>query len=128
VSLPILAVSALAGGAGSAARVLVRDALARRGVAPRWTVLGINLAGSLAIGLVSGAVGREGSGGLAPAATVGLLAGWTTYSAFCMDVVLLWIRGERVRAGSLWAATLLGSTALAMAGAWTVRATSWGVP
>lgn len=128
MNVAFLAVTALAGGAGCAARVLVRDALARRGMAPRWTILGINLAGSLAIGLVSGTVGREGSGGLAPAATVGLLAGWTTYSAFCMDVVLLWIRGERVRAGSLWAATLLGSTALAMAGAWIVRATSWGVP
>jgi len=92
-----LVVIASFGGIGCALRVLVRDAMQRRGHHPWVAVAAINLLGSLAIGAVL--AGARVAGDAMPVhavtAATGLLAGWTTYSAFAMDVVQLWWRGER---------------------------------
>jgi CrcB protein len=117
------------GGIGCALRVLARDALQRRGRHPWVSVCAINLAGSLAIGVVlAGARIVDAGGGLPHAftAAAGLLAGWTTYSAFAMDVVQLWWRGERMPAAALWAVTLGGSPAAAWVGASVARAAFGG--
>jgi CrcB protein len=127
VSAATLAVTALAGGVGCALRVLARDAFLRRGRNARWATCAINLSGSLLVGVVAGAVAHRGDGSeLTAAAAFGVLAGWTTYSAFCMDVVLLWITGRRAHALVLWAVTLAGSATLAAAGGWIVRAATGG--
>ena len=112
-----LAVVASAGGLGCGLRVLVRDAVQRRGGRPWWAVCAINLVGALAMGAVMAGVPG-------PWATVasGALAGWTTYSAFAMDAVQLWLRGERLSAAALWAATLAGAPAAAFAGHAAARA------
>ena len=113
-----LAVVSLSGGAGCALRVVVRDALARRGSHPWWSTWFVNLSGAFAMGLVAGSASGA-SPALGHASTTvlaGLLAGWTTYSAFSMDVVQLWLRGARVHACGLWAATLAGAPAAALAG------------
>ena len=124
-----LVVIASFGGIGCALRVLVRDAMQRRGHHPWVAVAAINLLGSLAIGAVL--AGARVAGDAMPAhavtAATGLLAGWTTYSAFAMDVVQLWWRGERGQAAALWAVTLAGSPALAWLGALAVRASFGGV-
>ena len=127
MSAATLAVTALAGGVGCALRVLARDAFLRRGRNARWATCAINLSGSLLVGVVAGAVAHRGDGSeLTAAAAFGVLAGWTTYSAFCMDVVLLWITGRRAHALVLWAVTLAGSATLAAAGGWIVRAATGG--
>lgn len=119
-----MALIAAFGGIGCALRALVRDAMQRRGHHPWVAVCTINLVGSLAIGALLAAA-RLG-GGPVPAhvvtAATGLLAGWTTYSAFAMDVVQLWWRGERGQAAVLWSVTLVGSPALAWLSAAAVRA------
>ena len=127
MSATTLAVTALAGGVGCALRVLARDAFLRRGRNARWATCAINLSGSLAMGTVAGVAASRGAhGNIVTTAAVGMLAGWTTYSAFCMDVVLLWIARRRARAITLWAVTLAGSAALAAAGGWIVRAATGG--
>lgn len=127
MSAAALAVTALAGGTGCALRVLARDAFLRRGREARWATCAINLSGSLAMGAVAGAaVSRGAEGSLGTTAAFGLLAGWTTYSAFCMDVVLLWVTHRRARAVALWAVTLAGSASLAALGGWVVRAVAGG--
>lgn len=119
-----LLVVSLCGGAGCALRVLARDSLMRRGTHPWWSTCAVNLSGALAMGLVAGsASGAAPAIGPMPAsACTGLLAGWTTASAFSMDVVQLWLRGARGHAAGLWAATLVGAPAAAMAGGAIARA------
>jgi fluoride exporter len=127
VSASAVVVTALAGGAGCALRVLARDAFLRRGREARWAICAINLSGSLAMGAVAGVASSRGAEGSFVATTAfGMLAGWTTYSAFCMDVVLLWITGRHVRALALWAVTLAGSASLAALGGWLVRTVTGG--
>lgn len=124
-----VALVAIFGGVGCALRVLVRDAMQRRGHHPWFAVAAINLLGSLVIGAVlAGArVAGDAISAHAVTAAIGTLAGWTTYSAFAMDVVQLWWRGERGQAAALWAVTLAGSPALAWLGALAVRASFGGV-
>jgi CrcB protein len=123
-----VALVAIFGGVGCALRVLVRDAMQRRGHHPWVAVAAINLLGSLVIGAVlAGArVAGDAISAHAVTAATGMLAGWTTYSAFAMDVVQLWWRGERGHAAALWAVTLAGSPVLAWLGAMAVRAAFGG--
>lgn len=125
-----LAVVSLCGGIGCALRVIARDALVRRGTHPWWSTCIVNLSGAMLMGLVAGSASGT-SPALGPAVTTalaGLLAGWTTYSAFSMDVVQLWLRGARGHACVLWAATLLGAPAAALAGGAIARAAIGGAP
>lgn len=123
-----LATVALAGGAGCALRVVVRDLLARAGV-PAWrTIAAVNAAGALAMGALSGMEGVAGDGTLASAATIGMLGGWTTYSAFAWDAVRLWSSGSRAAAVAAWSATMAGCPLLALAGHAAVRGVVGAVP
>ena len=123
-----VALVAIFGGVGCALRVLVRDAMQRRGHHPWVAVAAINLLGSLVVGAVLAGARVTGDAISAHAVTAatGMLAGWTTYSAFAMDVVQLWWRGERGHAAALWAVTLAGSPVLAWLGAMAVRAAFGG--
>ncbi|MFM1935382.1 MAG: fluoride efflux transporter CrcB [Planctomycetota bacterium] len=126
--IDLLVVSAF-GGIGCALRAMVRDAMRQRGHAPAATICAINLLGSAVMGMVMAASRMHGAAPThAVTAAAGLLAGWTTFSAFSMDVVQLWWRGDRGRALLIWVATLVGSPALAWVGACTVRAVLGGEP
>lgn len=122
-----LAALALAGGAGCALRVAVRDGLARRGVRAWWTIAGVNAVGAFAMGAAS-CPGAMPAGTLGHALASGILAGWTTSSAFSWDVVRLWGSGARATAAAIWCVTVAGCPLLAFAGSAAVRATSGGVP
>lgn len=115
LSLVILSV---AGGLGCAARSLARDFLVRSGMQAWQGILLINLTGSAALG----AVLASPLGGTAAAACAGFLAGWTTYSAFSVDVVLLWRAGTRWAAIACWSGTIAG----APLAAWGAHALSGG--
>lgn len=81
-----------AGGAvGALARFGVVYAVGRGGVPFPWGTLTVNVAGSLAVGLLVGALGRrEGFAEIAqPFLVVGLLGAFTTFSAFSLETVLL---------------------------------------
>jgi CrcB protein len=88
------------------------------GTQPWWGTFVINLLGALVMGAVAGSAAsiEENAGQWMVVAATGVLTGWTTYSAFSMDVVQLWLRGERGHAVALWAATLVGAPLLALAG------------
>ena len=113
-----LIIVSLCGALGCALRVLARDAMMRVGTQPWWGTFVINLLGALVMGAVAGSAAsiEENAGPWMVVAATGVLAGWTTYSAFSMDVVQLWLRGERGHAAALWAATLVGAPLLALAG------------
>ena len=60
-----------------------------------WATLSVNLAGSLAMGLLAGWLARHGGHGEGYRLLlgVGVLGGFTTFSAFSLEVVMLASRG-----------------------------------
>lgn len=119
---------AVAGAFGCVLRAWVRDALLRRFFATWWSVAVINLVGAFVMGMAAGGTQAlaDAGGAWVPSAVLGVLAGWTTYSAFTVDVVQLVLRGQRGQAAALWAVTLLGSPALAFAGGALARTAAGG--
>jgi CrcB protein len=65
-----------------------------------WATLAINVFGSLLMGLLAGWLARNGSGGdnVRLFVGVGLLGGFTTFSAFSLEMMLLIERGQAVHA------------------------------
>ena len=64
-----------------------------------WATLAVNTIGSLLMGLLAGWLVRQGPGGgdqLRLLLGVGLLGGFTTFSAFSLEMVLLIERGQLV--------------------------------
>ena len=89
---PVIQV-ALGGALGASARYGVNLGAARLfGPVFPWATLAVNVAGSLLMGLLVAALGRDS--GWAPLLMTGVLGGFTTFSAFSLDTVLLWERGQ----------------------------------
>lgn len=65
-----------------------------------WATLTVNVAGSLAMGLLAGWLARHGSGGeqWRLLLGVGLLGGFTTFSAFSLEMMMLVERGQAATA------------------------------
>lgn len=103
----------MAGGAfGSALRYLFgRVAAAAFGADYPWGTLGVNLLGGLAMGLLMGALSRSGGGSEAVrlAVGVGLLGGFTTFSAFSLDMVTMLERGATGSAIGYALASVVGA-------------------
>ena len=61
-----------------------------------WATLAANVIGSLAMGLLAGYLARHGQGGEQARLLlgVGLLGGFTTFSAFSLELMLLIERGQ----------------------------------
>jgi CrcB protein len=61
-----------------------------------WATLGVNALGSLLMGLLAGWLARQGQGGdeLRLLLGVGVLGGFTTFSAFSLELVVLMQRGQ----------------------------------
>lgn len=88
-----------------------------------WGTLIVNLAGGLLLGLLAGAVAREGAG--APVHLLlgtGLLGGFTTFSAFSVEAAAMIERGEFGLALAYALASVVGSVLLLFAGLWLGRA------
>lgn len=89
---------------------LVAQAL---GLASPWATLVVNIAGCLAMGLLVAAVladpGRHPL--WRPLVGIGVLGGFTTFSAFAGDVVTLFDDGQGVAAAAYLVATLVGGLA-----------------
>ena len=85
---------ALGGAAGAAARFGVAQAFPARGPVP-WATLGINAAGSLLLGMLMGAFPDAGEAWRVRALlAVGFCGGFTTFSAFSYEMLVLLQRGS----------------------------------
>ena len=90
---------AVGGGVGSWLRFAIGRLLATQSLAFPWATLTVNVAGSFAIGLLAGWLARHGGQGAVGGESwrlllgVGLLGGFTTFSAFSLEIVLLVQRG-----------------------------------
>ena len=85
-----------------------------------WPTFVVNLLGSLAMGLVIGAWGSISPRSVA--VTVGLLGGFTTYSAFAYGTVALLEQRAYLSAAAYVLATVLGCALACAAGLALVRA------
>lgn len=86
----------LGGGVGAGARHVVNLGAMRVAGAVPWQTAGINILGSLLIGLLAGWFARRA--GTAPELRLflvtGVLGGFTTFSAFSLDFATLWEAGK----------------------------------
>ena len=74
-----------------------------------WATLMVNVVGSLAMGLLAGWLARHGTGGehWRLLAGVGLLGGFTTFSSFSLELMLLIERGQSASAFAYAAVSVL---------------------
>ena len=92
-----LLVVALGGALGSVARYVASTALRMAAPGFPWGTLLVNVVGGFAMGLITGyAASKPGalSDPLRLALTTGVLGGFTTFSAFSIETVLLWRDGQ----------------------------------
>ncbi|WP_114394251.1 fluoride efflux transporter CrcB [Oleisolibacter albus] len=119
----ILAVAA-GGAIGSVARYLCMKVVAGwiGGEFP-WGTLTVNIVGGLIMGIVAGAAGTiwSPSPELRAFVAVGILGGFTTFSTFSLDVMLMMQRGELAGAAAYVVASVLLSVGGLFAGLQAVR-------
>ena len=117
----------LGGGIGAALRHGVNLAAARlAGTAFPYGTMTVNVVGSLAMGLIAAyfAFRGDASQHWRLFLTTGILGGFTTFSAFSLDVALLYERGELVLAALYVAVSVAASIAALFAGFGLVRSFS----
>ena len=107
----------LGGGIGAALRHGVNLLSARLlGTGFNYATLFENVSGSLVMGLIVGYFAFAGAGGASQHwrlfLTTGILGGYTTFSAFSLDTILLYERGQ----AGLAALYVLASVAIAIGG------------
>ena len=112
---------ALGGGLGAAGRFGVSLAVPTRADVWPWATFGINVAGSLAIGVLAGWLARH------PEAEpwrlfigVGVLGGFTTFSAYSLETMRMierndWVGASTYSIGSVIAGLIAVAIGLAMA-------------
>ena len=85
-----------------------------------WGILGVNIVGSFAMGVLAAWLALRGgeawSGPARLLLATGFLGGFTTFSAFSLDALLLWERGEAGLAGAYVGASVVLSILAAYAG------------
>ena len=117
----------LGAGIGGALRHGVNVGCARAcGMAFPWGTLTVNVVGSLAMGLIAGWLAFKTPAGWSQPVrlflTTGILGGFTTFSAFSLDAVLLWERGAIGAAAAYVGVSVAASIAALVAGLALVRA------
>jgi CrcB protein len=114
------------GGSGAVARYLLGTAISRQtapGTFP-WHTLTINLLGALLIGAVMETLALRASlpEGTRLLLVVGVLGGFTTFSAFSLECSLMIERGDYMSAAAYIGASVIGTILLVFAGSAAVRA------
>ena len=117
---------ALGGGIGAALRYhagRIVGRIAGLQAAYPWPTFTINVVGSFAMGILAGWLARNGSGGETWRLLigVGVLGGFTTFSAFSLEFALLIERGAIGLAAGYVAISLAAGFAGLFAGLWLMR-------
>ncbi len=125
---PILIVF-LGGGLGAALRYLVNQAMGRLvDIEFPLGIMAINISGSVVMGFAAGyfafKAGEDWSQSARLFVTTGILGGYTTFSAFSLDAMLLYERGEVMTALFYVVGSVVLSILGLAAGLWVVRAFS----
>ncbi|MFM5917367.1 MAG: fluoride efflux transporter CrcB [Novosphingobium sp.] len=119
--------SVAAGGAfGSWARYATGVAIGRMGGVGAqfpWSTLAVNVVGSLAMGLLAGWLARHGTGGEAWRLLlgVGVLGGFTTFSAFSLELALMIERGALISGAAYAGISLIAGVGALFAGLAVMR-------
>ncbi len=114
---------ALGGALGASARYLTGVAAMRTfGPGFPWATVIVNVAGSLLMGVLVVVLAHKGGTRLAPFLMTGVLGGFTTFSAFSLDALTLWERGQALAAAAYVAGSVALSLAGIVAGAYLARA------
>lgn len=124
-AMPNLFIVMLGGAIGAAFRYQIGRA-ALRHMAPGfpWGTLLVNLLGGLLIGILAAIIIADGPSDrpLWLFLGVGVLGGFTTFSAFSLDLFAMLQRGELAVAGAYIGASVAGSVLALMMGYWAGRA------
>ena len=123
-SVPPLLLVALGGGLGASLRYLVgRWALVNFGPGLPFGTWTVNIAGAFAMGMLAGWLARidENGEGLRLLLGVGVFGGFTTFSAFSLEVFNMINRGEIGLAAAYAVSSVAGSILALMTGAYVVR-------
>ena len=108
---------ALGGALGASARYLVGvGAIRLLGHGFPWATLVVNVLGSLAMGALVVFLAQKDATRLAPLLITGLLGGFTTFSAFSLDAVTLYERGQVGAAAGYVAVSVVFSIGALFAG------------
>lgn len=87
-----------------------------------WHTFVVNIMGSLVMGLVAGwFIKHHDDGHLRLFLATGILGGFTTFSAFSLDAVLLWERHEYLVAAFYVGGSVAGAIAGLVFGLWIVK-------
>ena len=118
--------AALGGALGALARWGVAEALPSPAGGWPWATLLVNLTGCLLIGVLTGVLAaRDPEPAWArPFLAVGVLGGYTTYSAFAVEVVTLTDAGALATAAAYVLASVVGGVLAVAAGVAAVRRTA----
>jgi CrcB protein len=84
-------------------------------------ILGVNIVGSLLMGLFIGAAAHRGLTHLSPFVATGILGGFTTFSAFSLEAVTLYERGDLAGAALYVALSVVLSILALFVGLWIAR-------
>lgn len=122
---PPLLLVAIGGATGAMLRYLFGAAAAQAfGTGFPWGTWGVNLIGGLAMGLLVGLLSRGSEHGeaLRLLIGVGVIGGFTTFSAFSLESYTMIVRGEAVMALAYAVSSVAGAIVMLWAGVTMVRA------
>ena|ERR1700678_1154593 len=111
------------GGLGALARYYLAGLVQPAGVAFDWGIMVVNISGGFVMGLIveASALKLNLSPELRTFLTVGILGGYTTFSTFSLDSVLLLQKGLYAQAAAYVIGSVVLSIAALIAGLWIVR-------
>ncbi|MCA2014139.1 fluoride efflux transporter CrcB [Cereibacter sphaeroides] len=113
---------ALGGAIGASGRYLTGVAAIRlMGPGFPWGTLAVNLIGSFVMGVVVVVLGHLSANRFAPLLMTGVLGGFTTFSAFSLDALTIWERGQQGLAALYVGVSVAGSLAAIALGLWIAR-------
>ncbi|MEQ9260650.1 MAG: fluoride efflux transporter CrcB [Roseovarius sp.] len=114
---------ALGGALGASARYLASVGTMRLvGPGFPWATLGVNVLGSFLMGVIVVVLARESGTRFAPFLMTGVLGGFTTFSAFSLDALTLYERGQAGLAAAYVGASVILSLLAIVAGLALARA------
>ncbi len=107
---------AIGGAIGSVARYGVSRIMPLHGPGFPVATLAVNLSGSFVMGLLAALLAHRGGQHWAPFLLTGILGGYTTFSAFSLDALTLWERGQGMGAAVYVLASVMLSLLAVVAG------------